>query len=80
MFKGILLGSLLSCSLIAQSLAGSGYTVPAPVSVSLRERGERSPRGRSATATDHSTQNRYLKKRVPSDLMIGQKGLRYFGV
>jgi uncharacterized protein (TIGR03437 family) len=33
MFKGILLGSLLSCSLIAQSVAGSGYTVPAPVSV-----------------------------------------------
>jgi uncharacterized protein (TIGR03437 family) len=33
MFKGIFLGSLLSCSLIAQGLVGSGYTAPAPVSV-----------------------------------------------
>jgi uncharacterized protein (TIGR03437 family) len=33
MFKGIFLGSLLSCSLAAQALAGSGYTAPAPVSV-----------------------------------------------
>ncbi len=33
MFKGILCGLLLSASLIAQSLSGSGYTVPAPVSV-----------------------------------------------
>src|SRR5579862_8340957 len=34
MFKGIFVGFLLSNSfLIAQSLSGSGYTVPAPVSV-----------------------------------------------
>jgi uncharacterized protein (TIGR03437 family) len=33
MFKGIFVGSVLSSSLIAQTLAGSGYTVPAPVSV-----------------------------------------------
>ena len=33
MFKGIFFGLLLSSSLIAQTLAGSGYTVPAPVSV-----------------------------------------------
>jgi uncharacterized protein (TIGR03437 family) len=33
MFKGIFLGSLLSCSLIAQNIASSGYIVPAPVSV-----------------------------------------------
>jgi uncharacterized protein (TIGR03437 family) len=33
MFKGIFCGLLLSSSLIAQTLAGSGYTVPAPVSV-----------------------------------------------
>jgi uncharacterized protein (TIGR02677 family) len=36
---------------------------PAPVSVSLRERGERSPKGRSASATDHGTQKRLLLAR-----------------
>lgn len=33
MFKGVFLGLLFSCSLIAQNLTGSGYTAPAPVSV-----------------------------------------------
>jgi len=33
MFKGIFFGSLLSCSLIAQGVVGSGYTAPAPVPV-----------------------------------------------
>ncbi len=36
---------------------------PAPVPVSLRERGERQPRGRSSTAADHSTQKRLLLAR-----------------
>lgn len=33
MFKGIVRGFFVSASLIAQTLSGSGYTVPAPVSV-----------------------------------------------
>ncbi len=33
MFKGVFLGFLFSCSLIAQNLTGSGYRAPAPVSV-----------------------------------------------
>jgi uncharacterized protein (TIGR03437 family) len=33
MLRGVCLGSLLPFSLIGQTLAGSGYTVPAPVSV-----------------------------------------------
>jgi uncharacterized protein (TIGR03437 family) len=33
MFKGFFFGFLLSSSLVAQTLAGSGYTAPAPVSV-----------------------------------------------